>query len=390
MTSSIQVVIPPTTYCSGSYVEGEVRLNFRHLREYGDRFEKIWVTLRGRAICVCADNDSEDCETIPLFDLSRMLWTYGSEYPPRDSDILRLFFRFQLPDDIPPSLLDRAGPGGTAGVMYSLTTVAVRAGGSTRPWTKHTPIVIVPRDNVSPLLTQSLVTGAFAWRTVHKSKQVRRALWGDYATVRIELSVPDVPVFPLFTPVPFKVDVKTTTAKLTRRIKTDGRADSEATQIFPTPPADASEFVFQLVRRTKVRVDKREETIRSVTSCAPCKHVDVDVPSKEWLPTPDALGWSHLSSNQERGVCVQSARYSSKLAFNVPPTFSVGDRLGWEYHLKLKMPFPGSGNDVEVEIPVTIVSGINKPVPRKEHQPHSHNPRLSGWVPSTSELSLPS
>ncbi len=226
-----------------------------------------------------------------------------------------------------------------------------------------------------------------------------------------QLSVPDVPVFPLFTPVPFKVDVKTTTAQLTRRIKTDGRADSGPTQIFPTPPADASEFVFQLVRRTKVRVDKREETIQSVTACAPCEHVDVNVPSKEWVPTPDAPGWSHLSSNQERGVWVQSAQYSSTLAFNVPPTFSVGDRLGWEvrlddqavsralpfsrdvqYHLKLKVPFPGSGNDVEVEIPVTIVSGINKPVPRnfKEHQPHSHNPRLSSWAPSTSELSLPS
>ncbi len=45
---------------------------------------------------VCADNDPEDHEAIPLFDLSRMLWTNGSEYPPPDSDVLRLFFRFQL------------------------------------------------------------------------------------------------------------------------------------------------------------------------------------------------------------------------------------------------------------------------------------------------------
>ncbi len=303
---------------------------------------------------VCADNDSEDHETIPLFDLSRMLWTNGSEYPPPDSDVLRLFFRFQLPDDIPPSLLDRTGPGGVAGVLYSLTTVAVRAGRFTKPWKQHTAIVIVPRDDVSPLLTQSLVTDAFAWRTGHKSKQVRRALWGDYATVRIEvrlptsnsdsedlpsvttvrqLSIPDVPVFPLFTPVPFKVDVKTTTAKLTRRIPTDGRADTGPMQIFPTPPADASQFAFQLVRRTTVRVQKREETIQSVTACTPCEHVGVNVPSKEWVPMPDAPGWSHLSSNQERGVWVQRAQYSSKLVFNVPPTFSIGDRLAWEVRI---------------------------------------------------------
>ncbi len=49
MASSIQVVLPPTTYCSGSYVEGEVQFNFRHLQESEDRFERIWVTLRGRA-----------------------------------------------------------------------------------------------------------------------------------------------------------------------------------------------------------------------------------------------------------------------------------------------------------------------------------------------------
>lgn len=47
MPSPIQVVVPPKTYCSGSFVEGEVRLNFRHLQE--DRLEQIWVILRGRA-----------------------------------------------------------------------------------------------------------------------------------------------------------------------------------------------------------------------------------------------------------------------------------------------------------------------------------------------------
>ena len=43
---AIEVVLPPTTYCSGSYVAGEVHLNFRNLQH--DRYESVWVTLTGR------------------------------------------------------------------------------------------------------------------------------------------------------------------------------------------------------------------------------------------------------------------------------------------------------------------------------------------------------
>ncbi|KAI0697066.1 hypothetical protein C8T65DRAFT_729501, partial [Cerioporus squamosus] len=390
MASCIEVVIPPTTYCSGSCVEGEVRLNFRLLQQSETRFEKLWVTLRGRALCVCSDSDSSESETTPLVDLSRVLWTHGSQYPPPDSDVLRLFFRFQLPEDIPPSLLDD-GPGGTGAVLYSLTTVAVRPGGSTKPWKQHTPIVVVPRDDVSPLLTQSLASTATVWRTAHKEKKVRKKLWGDYATVRIELSIPDVPVLPLFTPIPFKIDISTITATLTRR--TDGHRDSAHAPIFPTPPAAASEFSVQLIRRTKVRVKKREETLRSVRVCTPRKHDDVVVPEKEWVPMQDTSvstsSSSHSRSNKETGVWVQCAQFTSRLVLNVSPTFSVGDRLEWEYRLKIKVPFSGVGNDVELEMPVTIVSGISKPVPRKQPQLRLHDPRLSGWCPPNSEMSLP-
>ncbi len=56
---AIEVVLPPVTYCSGSYVEGEVHLNFRNLQH--DKFEKIWVTLKGRvqAYVLPAVNDAE-------------------------------------------------------------------------------------------------------------------------------------------------------------------------------------------------------------------------------------------------------------------------------------------------------------------------------------------
>ncbi|RPD55390.1 hypothetical protein L227DRAFT_510130 [Lentinus tigrinus ALCF2SS1-6] len=183
MPSAIQVVLPRTTYCSGSSVEGEVRLNFRHLQE--NRFERVQVTLRGRAL-VCEDEDSTERETVPLAELSRVLWTYGSQYPPPDSDILRLFFSFQLPDDIPPSFLD-SGSGGASAVLYSITTTGVRPGALAKPWKQYTPIMVVSRDEASSILTQPLHSPDFTWRTEHKEKKVRKGLWGDYATVKIEV-----------------------------------------------------------------------------------------------------------------------------------------------------------------------------------------------------------
>ncbi len=126
---------------------------------------------------------------ISLVDLSRLLWTYGSEYPPPNSDVLRLFFRFQLPDYTPPSLYDDSAGAGIGAVLYSLTTVAVRPAGSASPWKQHIPIVVVPYDDVSPLLTRSLSSNALVWRTEHKDKKVRRKLWGEYASVRIEVGV---------------------------------------------------------------------------------------------------------------------------------------------------------------------------------------------------------
>lgn len=123
---------------------------------------------------------------IPLVELTRTLWTNGSEYPPPDSDILRLFFRFQLPFDSPPSLYDE-GIRGSGVVLYSLTVVGVRPEGSIGPWKRQIPIAVVPRDDVSPFPTQPFGSTDFAWKTEHKARNVRKGLWGEYATVKVEV-----------------------------------------------------------------------------------------------------------------------------------------------------------------------------------------------------------
>ncbi|KAI0697064.1 hypothetical protein C8T65DRAFT_28134 [Cerioporus squamosus] len=365
---AIEVILPPTTYCSGSYVEGEVHLNFRNLQH--DKYEKIWVTLKGRAQAYV---DEEERKSIPLVDLSRLLWTHGAEYPPPDTDVLRLFFRFRLPDDITPSFYHHTlRSGGTCAVLYSLTTVGVRPG-----WSGirkiHSPIVVLPRVNLASL--RALSSAGLQWRTVHMEKDVWKGLRGNEGSVRVELSVPDIAMFPLFTPIPYKIDITTNTAPATRR----SRDDPGNAPIFPSPPTNAAAMTLELVRRTHICVERRETTLKSTAAwflgpgVRPPEAVNVDRVDKEWVTTQAADAGTPPRSTKEKGVWVQCAQFASRFLLNVPPTFSLGDhghlRVECEYRLKLCVPFEGLGNDVKVELPITIVSGVDEPIRHRRHRP---------------------
>ncbi|RPD55391.1 hypothetical protein L227DRAFT_309918 [Lentinus tigrinus ALCF2SS1-6] len=162
---------------------------------------------------------------------------------------------------------------------------------------------------------------------------------------------------------------------------------------------NTSEVTFQLFRRTTVRAHRREEKIHSVTTWflgfgrVPCEHVEVNVPEKEWVPM-HGKNVSSNSNSKNTGVWVQCAQFASGLVFNVPPTFSLTDRIAWEYFLKLKVTFPGLvpgvDNDVKLEVPVTIVSGIDKAVPHQQPPPgpDSYVPLVNGIRSSVSQVAL--
>ena len=44
-SSALTVVVPPVIHCTGSFVEGEVQLNFRHLQ--GEGITEVHTTLHG-------------------------------------------------------------------------------------------------------------------------------------------------------------------------------------------------------------------------------------------------------------------------------------------------------------------------------------------------------
>ena len=140
---------------------------------------------RSKYLSTIKHGNRSQSDTIPLLELTRVLWTYGAEYPPPETHVLRLFFRFELPDYLPPSFF-HSGSEGAGAILYSLTTVGVRPGNQT-PRVIHIPIVILPQDDFRPLSTPPWSSPSFALQTLVKEKPVRKGLWGDYATIRVEV-----------------------------------------------------------------------------------------------------------------------------------------------------------------------------------------------------------
>nr|VWO97018.1 Two-component-like hybrid sensor histidine kinase 1 [Ganoderma boninense] len=122
-TGPFSLVIPPTTYCPGSAVEGEVLLKFLDVQE--NKIDEVVVELRGTLRLRVLTGHNANGQRIystskhHLVSLRTTLWKRGSAYPPPDSHVLHLSFRFTLPSSdtkILPSVswADSGGHGGAA------------------------------------------------------------------------------------------------------------------------------------------------------------------------------------------------------------------------------------------------------------------------------------
>ena len=81
-----------------------------------------------------------------------------------------------------------------ASLKYSLTAVGVRQGLFHLNRNVRMPLAVVPKDSVGIRELEKLPTSAsghayefIPMRTLCKEDKIRRGLWGDYATVRVEV-----------------------------------------------------------------------------------------------------------------------------------------------------------------------------------------------------------
>lgn len=126
-------------------------------------------------------------ETIETVRKDVVVWTKGSAGPPTDEGVLRLPFRLRLDNDVEPSCkysdLAREGD-----VSYVIAVFGKRNGSLASYWSVVRPFAVVPPDYPGLQLRRSLLSG---WsgpvRTISKSNNIRRGMWGSYAKSKAEV-----------------------------------------------------------------------------------------------------------------------------------------------------------------------------------------------------------
>ncbi|PIL28281.1 hypothetical protein GSI_09569 [Ganoderma sinense ZZ0214-1] len=378
--AALAVYFPPSVYTPGSTIEGEVELNFRHLRE--DNIDEVHVKLRGIAY-TCINQDKVTLEEkVELAHDQISLWTRGGAYPDPGSDIIRLPFRFVLPTDALPPSFKFSSSWQWAHVKYSVCAVGARKGRLTANRRHRVPFPVLPIDEVGTSVRQAAATTG--WKRFDKEESIRRGLWGDYSKVKVELALADIPVLPLFSDIPYIITITTTGPPVARE-----KASAEKSS-FPPLPRDPHELEFELQQKLQLRADifkgsegRASSTVATILGGKKEKRaqiaVDIELPEREWTPVADE------KEKEGKGSWVQRVAFQSTFRLNCPPAFAVKN-IECNYVLVVKVPFPGIGNSLKLEVPVTVTSGIDKPLAQSstaENDPPILDLPPTYWDPDT-------
>ncbi|KAI0832909.1 hypothetical protein BC628DRAFT_1335882 [Trametes gibbosa] len=365
--SAITVHLKPTLFVPGCLVEGEVELDFKTLRD--SNIEEVHVKLRGFAKTRITYDKTTLIQNIPLVRDDASLWSRGGAYPLPGEDTLRIPFRLQLPEDLPPPFRHtRYGQIGKIG--YAVIAVGVRPGALRLNRRVHAAFPLVPKDTPGVSLREKLslmaVTGEDVnWRSEAKEEKIRRGLWGDYSTVQAELKIPRLTTYPLFTPIPFVIKIKTISTPLTREKADAYPADKP---VFPPVPDKYEAMQFKLREKVFLKAhtfeNKSSSDVKMFTRNAQSESPLVeDIAARKWVPLEGSGKKKGSTNPDDQGRWVQEATFRSTFRLDCPPTFAL-PTIKCDYELALKVPFPGIGNDVLLSIPITITSGIDAPLAR--------------------------
>ncbi|KAJ7223730.1 hypothetical protein B0H12DRAFT_1150509, partial [Mycena haematopus] len=297
-------------------------------------------------------------EIIQLIRSNQSLWTQGTAFPAPGTHLLSLPFQFTLPASLPPSFHCDAHSRGGA-ITYSLEVVGDRPGifRANRRIRRVFPVVPAAVPN-QLLVKESLRQGWLgAWRDIKRNEQLRQGIWGEYSRAAVTLSLPDLPSFPITTPIPYSFHIVTETKTYDR---TERPEDKNGKPLFPAPPTQSAKLHLNLRRTTQVRVHSRIRLIEDVFDLQRIggaqtqrRAVEAVVDEPEWVPKDTDKG---------RGFWRRSVHFNSTLDFPYSPTSSA-ETLQWTYALQFVVPFPGLGNDLKLELPIHLSPSAACPPP---------------------------
>ncbi|KAI0328193.1 hypothetical protein GY45DRAFT_1338282 [Cubamyces sp. BRFM 1775] len=361
---AMSIHISPYLFISGCPVQGQVELDLRQLSE--DNVQQVHIKLKGSAWTVQTVDTTVYIQDVPLVSEDIVLWTKDSA---PEQGTVHLPFQFLLPPDLPPSFHDKKYKFADGGaIRYWLSAVGVRSGALHRNRRVRLPIAVVQRDIAGAGLRAKLSAMAqgadCGWRVGSAEGKIRRGLWGDYATVKAELRIPDANICPLFVPIPFIIYIETTTPVLTR---SKAEAQPSDKPVFPPPPSAYNMLEFRLHRKYKSTAQTTTGTYhKNFKFEGAAMVIDEDVPERVWVPLDSESGnKKHHASSDGKGTWVQRATFKSTFRLDCAHTFHT-KTITCEYKLELNVPFPGVGNDLHINMPITVTSGIDAPVLRDQ------------------------
>lgn len=117
------------------------------------------------------------------------VWTRGSAYPQPGTDVVRLPFRFLLPDGLPPSFHFHAWEINSS-VLYAIDTTGIRRGKFKVNKKVHSPLMALPKDDAGVGVRLRLGEGVgpgscTRWKNVWAEERIRKGFWGEHATARV-------------------------------------------------------------------------------------------------------------------------------------------------------------------------------------------------------------
>ncbi|KAI0658706.1 hypothetical protein C8Q70DRAFT_1054840 [Cubamyces menziesii] len=364
---AVRIHLPGNVFVSGCPVEGEVELNVRILQE--ENVQEVRIELKGVAKIAISHESKISTESIQLANSTVSLWTRGTTYPPPGEDTLRVPFHMRIPANAPPPF-EYNGWAKKGSIRYTLVAVCVKPGAVQRYQRVYVPLAVAGKDTTGVAAREKLsaiAAGAQGlWRVHHAEENIRKGLWGDYATVEVDLRMPDIGTFPLYVPIPFEIDITTRSAPLPR-----SKADAYPRDKPVFPPVPTAYHLLEFKLRRHVHISMRNnfqgqdgtETVADF--CSAPSSVEQEVPEREWVPLESIGDEKKEVGPATKGTWIQRAMFRSTFRLDCAHSFSM-KTISCTYALELKVPFPGIGNDVHVRVPLTITSGIDKPTLRSQ------------------------
>ncbi|KAJ7270104.1 hypothetical protein B0H12DRAFT_1009112 [Mycena haematopus] len=348
MAETLTLHFPDVVRVAGETLQGTVDVNIPMAME--DKVENVRIKLRG-SIVTYARKTRRTIKprwSMSLLRIDQQIWDHFNSQ--QGAQVLSCPFSIQLPPNLPPSF-HYSHSARTVAVSYSIEVVGSRHGLFHANRRVRKIFSVVPAANGYELNATAALRQGWngPWKPYVNSRELRHGILGDYSEAKMELTLPDLPSFPMFVGIPFSFHVMTRT----KPVHHDD-LDHKGQKLFPAPPESPAdiELVLRLqghmrAHGAKEELDQKFNLKGSLGDKASLANVRI---------TTDQPVWTPLSDHKDKGTWTRGVRFDGLMSIPFTPTSSTAT-AEWHYMLRYDIDFPGLGNHLTLELPIHIHSG---------------------------------